>query len=183
MTEPNQNTGFTAATGFGCDELEYLAKNTVYFHFLKTGDFAALSDVWFEAIWEQHVLYWPPQDRSDNGLMDHRQHVRYALQWLFDTLDPDARNQAIAAVEPKVHPPGPPDFRRSTCQPTKTHLPQIDLFKRPTAEEIAKSKAVEACKCAVRAHLCRWKDSEECRTRRLARSTHIRTCYRLHWQT
>ncbi|KAK0465773.1 hypothetical protein IW261DRAFT_1574851 [Armillaria novae-zelandiae] len=103
----------------------------VYFHFLKTGDFAAFSDVWFEAIWEQHVLYWPPQDRSDNGLMDHPCPVCSSMA--LDTLDPDARNQAIAAVEPKVHPPGPPDFRRSTCQPTKTHLPRIDLFKRPTA--------------------------------------------------
>ncbi|KAK0501996.1 hypothetical protein EDD18DRAFT_1100491 [Armillaria luteobubalina] len=104
-------------TGFGCDKQDFLVKNTVYLHVLKTGDFAALSDVWFETIWQQHMLYWPP--------LDHCQHVRYALQWLFDTLDPDTCSQAIATMN----------------------------FERPTAKEIAKSNAVKACKSSM-AVLC-----------------------------
>ncbi|KAK0486703.1 hypothetical protein EDD18DRAFT_1360514 [Armillaria luteobubalina] len=147
--EPTGNIGFTAATGFGHDEGEFLAQNSVYLHILETGELVALSDTWFKTIWQQHVLYWPLQDRSDKGLIDHHKHVRYALRWLFDALDPDTHKQALATVEPKLHPPGPPQLWPLTFQRTMTHMPQIDLFKPPTAEEIVKSKAVKAAKYAV----------------------------------
>ncbi|KAK0477824.1 hypothetical protein IW261DRAFT_1594300, partial [Armillaria novae-zelandiae] len=72
MTEPTQNIGFSATTGFGHDEEDFLTKNAVQFHVLESGDFSALSEIWLESIWQEHVLYWPPEDRTDYGLRQHR---------------------------------------------------------------------------------------------------------------
>ncbi|KAK0484085.1 hypothetical protein EDD18DRAFT_1361930 [Armillaria luteobubalina] len=93
---------------------------------------------------------------------------------LFDALDPDMRQQWLLYAtthEPKIHPPSPPETRHSTVPPTR--IPQIDIVKPPTLEEIAKSMAVKAAKYAVRAQLRHWKEDEACHTRRLAHSQHI----------
>ncbi|KAK0501074.1 hypothetical protein EDD18DRAFT_1102026 [Armillaria luteobubalina] len=107
-----QNIGFTAATGFGCNKEEYLTKNAVQFHLLESGEFSAFSEIWLESIWQQHVLYWPPEDHTDIGLKQHQKRVQEALRWLFDALDPDACKQQLVHAtthEPKIYPPGPPE--------------------------------------------------------------------------
>ncbi|KAK0478030.1 hypothetical protein EDD18DRAFT_1114440 [Armillaria luteobubalina] len=152
MTESNRNNGFAAATGFGHDEEEYLAKNAVDFHLLESSKFSALSKIWLETIWQQQVLYWPPEDRTDNRLRQHRKRVHYALRWLFDALDPDVRQQWLLYAmthEPKIHPPSPPETQHSTVPPTR--IPRIDVVEPPTPEEIAKSMTVKAAKYTVRA--------------------------------
>ncbi|KAK0500750.1 hypothetical protein EDD18DRAFT_1348151 [Armillaria luteobubalina] len=174
MTESNRNNGFAAATGFGHDEEEYLAKNAVDFHLLESSKFLALSEIWLETIWQQQVLYWPPEDRTDNGLRQHRKRVHYALRWLFDALDPDVRQQRFAlCYDPRAQDSSPrsPETRHSTVPPT--HIPRIDVVEPPTPEEIAKSMAVKAAKYAIRARLRCWKEDEACCTRWLARSQHI----------
>ncbi|KAK0474611.1 hypothetical protein IW261DRAFT_1568614 [Armillaria novae-zelandiae] len=75
MTEPTQNIGFSAATGFGHDEEDFLAKNAIQFHVLESGDFSALSEIWLETIWQEHILYWPPKDHTDYGLRQHCKRV------------------------------------------------------------------------------------------------------------
>ncbi|KAK0224039.1 hypothetical protein IW262DRAFT_1459082 [Armillaria fumosa] len=112
--------------GFGDEEEEYLAKNAVDFHIFETGDFAALSHVWLEMIWQQHVLYWPPKDRSDNGLVEHRKHVQHALRWLFKAMDPEIHAQQLADAATHGHKffhPGPPEIQHLMIQPTITHVP------------------------------------------------------------
>ncbi|KAK0492986.1 hypothetical protein EDD18DRAFT_1108586 [Armillaria luteobubalina] len=158
--ESNRNNGFAAATGFGHNEEEYLAKNAVDFHLLESSKFSALSEIWLETIWQQQVLYWPPEDH------------------------PDVRQQRLLYAtthKPKIHPPGPPETRHSTVPPTR--IPRIDVVEPPTPEEIAKSMAVKAAKYAVRARLRRWKEDEACCTRRLARSQHIRMLRKLRQHT
>ncbi|KAK0472662.1 hypothetical protein IW261DRAFT_1570776 [Armillaria novae-zelandiae] len=183
MTEATRNIEFTAATGFGHDEEEHLAKNAISFQMFKTGDFAAFSDIWLDTIWQQHILYWPPTDRSDTGLRTHRKRVQHALRWLFNTMDPDTRQQELAYAvshEPKVHPPRKSVHQHPTVQPTISQVPpRIDIIKPPTPKEIAKSKAVHAAKYAVRICLRRWKDAEEGHARCLACSEHIQTLDKL----
>ncbi|KAK0490074.1 hypothetical protein EDD18DRAFT_1109628 [Armillaria luteobubalina] len=123
MMEPTQNIGFTATTGFGHDEEEYLAKNAIHFHILESGEFSALSDAWFNTIWQHHILYWPPKDCTDKGLKEHRQ--------------------------PKVLLPGPPESRHSMVQHTLTGVVRVDVIKLPTPVQIAKSRAVSAAKYGV----------------------------------
>ncbi|KAK0221289.1 hypothetical protein IW262DRAFT_1296020 [Armillaria fumosa] len=168
-------------TGFGHEEEEYLAKNAIDFHLLESGEFSALSKIWLETIWQQQVLYWLPKDHTDNGLRQHHKHVHYALRWLFNALDPDTCKQQLAyatTYELKVHPPGLLEIQHSMVQPLP--VPPIDIFKPPTPEQIAKSKAVHAAKYAVRVRLCHWKEDEACRARWLARSQHIWMLHKLH---
>ncbi|KAK0481031.1 hypothetical protein EDD18DRAFT_1113233 [Armillaria luteobubalina] len=151
MTEPTRNIGFSATTGFGHDEEDFLTKNAAQYHVLESREFSALSEIWLDTIWQQHLLYWPPEDRTDNGLKQHRKRIQYALRWLFNALDPDARKRQLEYAtthEPKVHPPGPHEIRHSTVQPSR--IRRIDIFDPPTPEQIAKSRAVEAAKYAVR---------------------------------
>ncbi|KAK0493688.1 hypothetical protein EDD18DRAFT_1356142 [Armillaria luteobubalina] len=179
MTESNRISGFAATTGFGHDVEDYLAKNAVDFHLLESGEFSALSEIWLETICQQQVIYWPPEDRTDNGLRLHRKRVHYALRWLFDALDPDTRQQQLLYAtthELKIRPPGPPETRHLT-------IPRIDVVEPPTPQEIAKSMAIKAAKYAVRAQLCRWKEDEACRVRWLACSQHIRMLRKLRQPT
>ncbi|KAK0505314.1 hypothetical protein EDD18DRAFT_1344118 [Armillaria luteobubalina] len=169
MTEQTRNIGFTAATGFGYDEEIYLTQNATHYHILESGEFAALSDLWLETIWQQHVLYWPPNDHSDDGLIAHRKRVQHALRWLYDALDPDACEEQLtyaAAHEAKVYPP--------VQAPITRHVRRINVIEPPTPREIAKSLAIKAAKFTVTVCLRRWKELEECRTRCLARGQYIR---------
>ncbi|KAK0471764.1 hypothetical protein IW261DRAFT_1571640 [Armillaria novae-zelandiae] len=184
MTEPTQNIGFLATTGFGHDEEDFLAKNAVQFHVLESGDFLALSEIWLETIWQEHVLYWPPEDHTDYGLRQHHKRVQYALRWLFNALDPDMCRQQLEYAtnhEPKVHLPGLSEIRHSMVQ--LSSIRRIDIFEPPTPEQIAKLKAIEVAKYTVRVQLHRWKDYEACHTRRLARSHHIQMLHKVRQQT
>ncbi|KAK0481026.1 hypothetical protein EDD18DRAFT_1363444 [Armillaria luteobubalina] len=126
MMEATGNIEFMAATGFGPDEQEYLAKNAIDFHRFDSGAFTAFRDIWLDTIWQQHVLYWPLEDCSDEGLKEHCKRVQYALRWCFDALDPGTGKQELAYAATHgaiVCPPGPPAIQQLTFQPTITHVP------------------------------------------------------------
>ncbi|KAK0499951.1 hypothetical protein EDD18DRAFT_1348752 [Armillaria luteobubalina] len=111
------------------DKEKYLAQNAIHYHILESGAFAALSDVWLEMIWQQHVLYWPPKDRSNDGLIAHRKH---ALRWLYEALDPDAHEEQLAYAsthEPKFYPPSLLESRHTALQPPITRVQQIDCHR------------------------------------------------------
>ncbi|KAK0492867.1 hypothetical protein EDD18DRAFT_1357245 [Armillaria luteobubalina] len=118
--DPQASTdALLSKTGFGYNEEIYLTQNAIHYHILESGEFAALSDLWLETIWQQHVLYWLPNDRSDDGLIAHHKHVQHALRWLYDALDPDTCKEQLAyaaAHEAKVYPPGLPESRHTTVQ-------------------------------------------------------------------
>ncbi|KAK0496444.1 hypothetical protein EDD18DRAFT_1105565 [Armillaria luteobubalina] len=123
--EPTQNIGFMATTGFRYDKEKYLAQNAIHYYILESGKFTALSDVWPEMIWQQHILYWPPNDHSNDRLIAHHKHVQHTLQWLYDTLDPDAHEKQLTyalAHELKVYPSGPLESQHTTFQVPVTHL-------------------------------------------------------------
>ncbi|KAK0488249.1 hypothetical protein EDD18DRAFT_1359725 [Armillaria luteobubalina] len=74
--------------GFGPHEEQYLRKNVISFH-LFNSQHSFFADAWFDTIWKDFVLYWPPEDHSDGGLWRHRERVKKALRWSFDNLDLD----------------------------------------------------------------------------------------------
>ncbi|KAK0491756.1 hypothetical protein EDD18DRAFT_1109505 [Armillaria luteobubalina] len=145
MMEQPWNQNFKHATGFGPEEEDFLHKNTIGFHLFDT-QHAFFANVWLDFIRKDFILYWPPEDRSDEGLSRHRQRVKYALRWLFNALDPDVRNQELQ-LTPQVYPPGPSENRHSTILCSERPHP-VFIIPDPTLEERAKAKAIHATKRA-----------------------------------
>ncbi|KAK0464837.1 hypothetical protein IW261DRAFT_1427261 [Armillaria novae-zelandiae] len=172
MMEQLRNQNFTHATGFGPQEEEYLRKNAISFHLYETKH-AFFANVSLDFIYKDFVLYWPPEDRSDEGLLRLRERIRNALRFLFNALDTEVQKQQLK-LTPQLYSPGPLENRCSTILHSKVPHPiKIDFFD--TVEEQAKARAIHATKRAVKAHLHRLKEAEDCRKRCLARSQHIRT--------
>ncbi|KAK0482841.1 hypothetical protein EDD18DRAFT_1112477 [Armillaria luteobubalina] len=111
-------------TGFGPHEEEYLCKNA------------------FDTTWKDFLLHWPPEDHSKGGLWRHHEHVKNALCWLFNTLDPDF-----------FYPCGKLENQCSTIQCAKVPQP-IKIYTLPTPEEQAKDMAIHATKWVVK----KWKN-------------------------
>ncbi|KAK0491728.1 hypothetical protein EDD18DRAFT_1109479 [Armillaria luteobubalina] len=75
-------------------------------------------------------------------------HVKYALRWLFNALDPDVRNQELQ-ITPQVYPPGPSKNQCSTILCSERPHP-VFIIPDPTPEERAKAKAIHATKRAMK---------------------------------
>ncbi|KAK0475680.1 hypothetical protein EDD18DRAFT_1115892 [Armillaria luteobubalina] len=118
MTEQPWNQNFKHATGFGPEEEDFLCKNAIGFHLFDT-QHTFFTNVWLDFIWKDFVLYWPPEDRSDEGLLRHCQ----------------------------VYPPGPSENRCSTILCSKRPHP-VFIIPNPTLEERVKAKAIHVTKRA-----------------------------------
>ncbi|KAK0493248.1 hypothetical protein EDD18DRAFT_1108040 [Armillaria luteobubalina] len=105
MIEQLRNHNFTHATGFGSQEEEYLCKNAISFHLYEMKH-TFFANVALDFIYQDFVLYWPPEDHSKGGLLRLREHIRHALWWLFHSLDPEVREQQ-SKLTPQIYPPGP----------------------------------------------------------------------------
>ncbi|KAK0497447.1 hypothetical protein EDD18DRAFT_1104837 [Armillaria luteobubalina] len=174
MMEQPRKQNFKHATGFGPHKEEYLRKNAVSFH-LFNSQHTFFADAWFDTIWKDFVLYWPPEDGSNGGLRRHHECVKKALQWSFNNLDLDFRERELElerSQTPQVYPPGESENQRSTVQHSKVPQP-IKIFTLPTPEERAKDMAVHVTKRAVKARMCRLEEVKECQVRRVAQSQHI----------
>ncbi|KAK0488128.1 hypothetical protein EDD18DRAFT_1110504 [Armillaria luteobubalina] len=106
MMEQPRNQNFKHATGFGPEEEDFLRKNAIGFHLFDT-QHTFFANVWLDFIWKDFVLYWPPEDRSDEGLSRHRQ----------------------------VYPPGPSENRHSTILCSERPHP-VFIIPDPTSEEL-----------------------------------------------
>ncbi|KAK0491900.1 hypothetical protein EDD18DRAFT_1358330 [Armillaria luteobubalina] len=130
MTEQLQNHNFTHATGFGSQEEEYLHKNAISFHLYKTKHAFFTNDA-LDFIYQDFVLYWPPEDRSEGGLLRLHECIRHALWWLFHSLDAEVHEQQ-SKLTPQIYPPGPLENQCSTIPCCKVPHPiKIDFFDTP----------------------------------------------------
>ncbi|KAK0472259.1 hypothetical protein IW261DRAFT_1424481 [Armillaria novae-zelandiae] len=138
MTEQPWNQNFTHA-GLAPKN----CKNAISFHLYKTKH-TFFANVLLDFIYKDFVLYWPPEDHSDEGLLRLCECIRNALWFLFNALDAEVHEQQ-SKLTPQLYSPGPLENQHSTIPCSKVlHPIKIDFFD--ITQEQAKAMAIHAIK-------------------------------------